>query len=182
MRTFLRILIGLIIIWFGARAISQAFAPIQSGLFSELQYVSFAILIIATIVALVLDTKRFKANHKFYQLITSFIGLALCGVVTFKFIYNSNIDNSKTLIGVSNLPGATNDLSFDFKENGNFRLTKYDKFGETIYYGKYLKVNDTINIISTNNEVDIDNFPKWGFIENDTMYWYGFDNMVVDKK
>jgi hypothetical protein len=182
MRLFFRIIIGLLIIWFGFRAITQAYAPIQSGLFSELQYVSLTILIIATIVALLLDTKYFKNNHKIYQYIMSFIGLILCGVVTLKYMHNNNIDNSNTLIRVSNLPGATNVLSFDFKDNGNFRLTKYDKLGETIYYGKYSKVNDTINIINTNNEVEINNFPKWGFIENDTIYWYGFDEMVVDKK
>jgi len=182
MRQFLRILIGVLIIWFGFKSISQAYAPIQSGLFSQLQYVPFVILIIATIVALLLDNKYFKTNHKLYQYIISFIGLTFCGIVTFKFVHNNNIDNSKTLMHISNLPGASNVLRFDFKDNGNFRMTKFDKLGQTIYYGKYLKVNDTINIISTNNKVEIHNFPQWGFIENDTMYWYGFDEMIVDKQ
>lgn len=182
MGQFLRILIGLFIVWFGFKAISQAYSPIQSGLFSELEHVSFVILIIATIVALFLDTKYFKSNKKIHQYIISFIGLTFCGVVTFKFLHNKKIDNSKTVMHISNLPGAANVLSFDFKNNGNFQLTKYDKLGQTIYYGKYLKVNDTINIINTDNETGINNFPKWGFIENDTMYWYGFDEMVVDKQ
>ena len=113
---------------------------------------------------------------------TSFIGLILCGIVTFKIIQQKSIDNSETVLQVSNLPGATDVLTFEFKTNKKFKLTEYDRFGQTVYYGKYDKLNDTIFIGENNYNSYVKKLPKTGTIKADTVYWSKFDTMLIDKK
>jgi hypothetical protein len=181
MRPYFRIIIGLFIIWFSFKAIEQAYSPIDAGILSEFQYIPFVILIIATIVAILLDTNYFKSTHNIYQYTLSFVGVVLCAIVIFKFMQNSSIDNSKTVLQVSNLPGATNVLNFEFKNNGKFRLTEYERLGQTIYYGKYSRRQDTISILSSNYNGHVQ-LPQTGIIKSDTVYWRNFDVMLVDKK
>jgi hypothetical protein len=182
MRPYFRIIIGLFIAWFGFKAVRQAYSSIDVGLLSEFQYFPFILLIIATIIALALDTKYFELDRKIYQYSLSFVGVILSAIVISKFIQNSSTDNSKTVLQISNLPGATNVLNFEFKENGKFRLTGYNKLGQTIYHGKYSRNRDTINIISSNYSGYAKQLPQTGLIQNDTVYWSGFDIMLVDKK
>jgi hypothetical protein len=181
MRPYFRILIGLFISWFGFKAVRQACSPIDAGLFSEFQYLPFILLIIATIIALVLDTKYFELDRKIYQYSLGFVGVVLCAIVIFKFIQNSSIDKSRTVLQVSNLPGATNVLNVEFKINGKFRLTEYERLGQTIYYGKYSRQQDTIKILSSNYNGHVQ-LPQTGIIQSDTVYWSNFDVMLVDKK
>ena len=182
MRSYFRIIIALSIIWVGFEAIRQASGPLDAGLVSEFQYFPFIILMIATIIALVLETKYFKLDRKIYQYILSLIGVTLCSIVIFKLIQNRNTDNSKTILQVSNLPGANNVLNFEFKGNGRFRLTEYDRLGQTIYYGSYSKRKDTLNILRSNYNSHAKRLPQKGTIQSDTVYWNNFDIMLVGKE
>jgi hypothetical protein len=182
MRPYLRILIGLLIILLGIYSIKQAYGGIDAGLLSEFQYAPFILLIIGTIVALILDTRQFENSRKTYQYVTSLVGVIFCVIVVFKFIHNSSIDNSKTLLRVSNLPGATNVLDFEFKKNGNFRLAEYNLLGHKIFYGKYSRNKDTLNIISSNYNGYVQHLPQTGIVQKDTVYWDKFDTMLVDKR
>ena len=181
MRTYFRIIIRLLIIWFGFKALRQAYGPIEAGLLTEFQYLPFIFLVISTILAIVVDIKYFELNKKIYQFCLSLIGVTLCTVVVLKFTRNNSIDNSKTVLRVSHLPRATNLLSFPFKDNGKFRLTGYDRLGQTIYYGNYSRRQDTINILSSNYNGDI-LLPLIGLIQRDTLYWRDFDVMLIKKK
>ena len=182
MRPYFRIAIELIIIWLGIKAVRQAFAGYDLGLFHQFQYIPFVLLIIFTIAALLLDTTYYKLDNKVYQYGVSFIGLVFCTIVIFKIIQHNSVDNSKTILQVSNLPGATNVLTFEFKNNNRFRLTEYDKLGQTVYYGKYDKQNDTLNILEDNYNGYAKELPKTGVIKSDTVFWTKFDTMLVDKK
>ena len=182
MRPYIRILVGLLIILLGIIAIRQVYGAIDAGLLSTFQYAPFIFLIIATIIALILDTKRFGNSRKAYHYIISLVGVAFCAIVVFRLIHNNSIDNSKTLLQVSNLPSATNVLNFEFKDNGNFRLTEYDLLGHKIFYGKYSRSKDTLNILSSNYNGYAESLPQIGFIQNGIVYWNDFDTMLVDKK
>ena len=182
MKPYVRILIGMLIVLLGSYAIKQAYGPIDAGILSEFQYAPFVFLIIATIIAFISDTKQFEKSRKAYQYTPSFIGVVFCVIVIFKFVHNNSINNSKTLLRVSNLPGATNVLNFQFKENGNFRLAEYDLLGHTIFYGKYYRNKDTLNIVSSNYNGYAHRLPKTGIIQKDTVYWNKFDTMLVDRK
>ena len=182
MRLYFRIAIGLIIIWFGIKAIRQAFDGYELGLFHQFQYIPFALLIIFTLAVLHLDTTYYKLDNRLYQYVTSFVGLTLCGIVIFKIIQRNSVDNSETVLQVSSLPGAKNVLNFEFKTNSKFRLTEFDRLGQTVYYGKYDKFNDKLFIRDNNYNGYLKELPKTGTIKSDTVYWTKFDTMLIDKK
>lgn len=182
MKPYFRIIIGIIIIWVGVKAVIQAFGGYELGLFHELQYIPFALLIIFTIAAFLLDSTYYKLDNKIYQYSVSFIGFVFGVIVVFKILQHNSIDNSKTVLQVSNLPGATNVLTFEFKNNNKFRLTEYYMMGQTVYYGKYAKRNDTLNILETNYNDYTKKLSKKGIIKVDTVFWVKSDTMLVDKE
>jgi hypothetical protein len=182
MRPYFRIIIGLIIIWLGIKSVRQVFGGYDLGLFHQFQYIPFAFLIIFTIATFLLDTTYYKLNKIIYQYAVSFIGLAFIAIVIFIIIQHNSVDNSKTVLQVSNLPGATNVLTFEFKNNNRFRVIEFDRSRQTVYYGKYDKQNDTLNILETNYTGYVKELPKTGVITADTVFWNKFDKMLVDKK
>jgi hypothetical protein len=182
MRPYLRIALGLIIILLGIKAIKQAFSGYSLGLFHQLQYIPYGLLLIFTVAALLLDTSYFRIYKRPNQYVTSILGMTLCSIVIIKTIQTKLIDNSETIFQVSNLPGATNHLTFEFKTKSYFRLTEYDIFGQTVYYGKYVKHYDTLFISDNNYNGYIKYLPKTGKIIADTVYWNKFDTMLINHK
>ncbi|MBA2561396.1 MAG: hypothetical protein H0V14_00525 [Chitinophagaceae bacterium] len=184
MKPYFRIFLALNIIWFGYKAVRHEFEGYNLGFpFYHIQFVPFILLIIFTIAVLLLDTTYYKLDKNIFQYLVSFIGLTFIAVVTFKIIQRNSIDNSNTILKISNLPGATNVMTFEFKENKHFRLTKkYYNHGQTVFYGKYLKANDSLKIIETNYDGYTKKLPQIGLIRNDTVYWNKFDTMLVDKE
>src|SRR5437773_9690824 len=102
MRPYLRILVGLLLLFFGYKAVRQEFGGYDVGIFSEFNYFPFALVIILTIATLLLDTSYIKIDRKLYQYSFSFIGLTLCLIVFFKIIQRNSIDSSKTVLKVVN--------------------------------------------------------------------------------
>ena len=182
MRPYFRIFLALIIIWLGYKAVQQEFGGYDLGLFHQIHYIFFALLIIFTIATLLLDTSYYKLDKNIIQFSVSFIGLTFCAIVTFKILQRISIDNSKTVLKVSNKAGATNVMTFEFKNNKYFRLTEYKRHGQTVYYGKYSKVNDSLTILKTNYTGLTKELPRIGVIRNDTVFWNKFDTMLVDIK
>jgi hypothetical protein len=182
MRPYLRTLVGLLLIFFSYKAIRQEFGGYDAGIFSEFNYLPFALVIIWTIVILLLNTSYFKVDRKLYQYSFSLIGLTTCVVVCFKIIQRTSIDTSKTVLKVVNKAGAKNVWQFNFKDSKHFTLADYNLFGHTIYYGEYLKQGDTLKIIESNYNGDVKEFPKTGIIKADTIYWSKFDTMLVEQK
>ncbi len=182
MRPYLRIAIGLLIIFFGYKSIRHQFGGYDVGVLSEFDYIPLGIVIILTIVILLLDRSAFKVDRKIYQFSFSLIAVTICFIVFFKIIYRSSIDSSKTVLKVVNKAGANNVWQFDFKDSKHFVLTDYNLFGHTIYYGDYERQDDTLKIIQSNYNGDVKEFPKTGIIKADTVYWNKFDTMLVDKE
>jgi hypothetical protein len=181
MRHYFRIAIGLIIIGFGVKAIRQAFGGYDLGLFHQFQYVPFGLLTISTFAALLLDTTYYKLDKRFYQYVTSFIGLTLCSLVFIKIVQQNSVDSSETVLQVSNMPGAKKVLTFEFKVHGHFRLTEYTILGQTVYYGNYDKLNDTLFIRDNIYNGYVNEFQKIGIIKADTVNWTNFDTMLIEK-
>jgi hypothetical protein len=182
MRPYFRILIGLIVIWLGIKAVQIEFGGYELGLLYHLQKIAFLFLIIFTIAAFVLDMTYYKLDNKIIQFTVSFIGVIFCTIVVYKIIQRESIDNSKTILTVSNKAGATNVMTFEFKDNKHFRLTEYDRLGQTVFYGKFSKQQDTLKLLESNYEGHVKKLPMTGIINLDTVYWNGFDTMVIDKE
>ena len=182
MRPYLRILAGLLLIFFGYKAITKEFDVYTDGLLSELDYLPLGLVLISTITVFLLDTSFFKLDRKLYQYSLSFLGLSICFIVFFKIIERNSIDNSKTILKVVNQAGASNVWQFDFKDSKHFTLTDYNLFGHSIYYGIYQKQGDTLKIIQSNYNGEVKKFPMTGIIKVDTVFWNGFDTMFIAKE
>jgi hypothetical protein len=181
MRLSFRIFIALIIIWLGYKAVRQEFGGYELGLFHQIHYLFFALLAIFTIASLLLDTSYYKLDRNIIQYSVSFIGVTFCVIVIYKFLQHNSIDNAKTILKVSNMAGATNVMTFEFKDNKHFRLTENNKLGQTVYYGKYSKRNDSLQILKSNYHGLAKELPGVGIIKGDTIFWNGFDAMKVDE-
>ena len=182
MKPYLRIALGLIIIWLGIKTIKQAFGGYSLGLFHQLQFIPFGLLLIFTIAAFLLDTSYYKIDKRQNQYVTSILGVILCSIVIIKIIHRNFVDKSETILQVSSLPGATNALNFEFKTKRYFRLTDHNRHGETVYYGKYEKLCDTLFISDNNYNGYIKELPKIGTIIADTVYWTKFGKMIINPK
>jgi hypothetical protein len=176
-----RIILALLILFVGFRAIKKEFGGNDLGLFYEFNYIPFALLILFTFAALLLDFSFYKIDKIRLHFATSFFGLFLCCIILFKINQRKSIDNLKTLLQVSNKPGSDNVLTFEFKEKGIFILTEIEMLGQTVFYGKYNKKNDTLLLTENNYDGKIKNIPTVGIIKADTVYWNKFDTMLVMK-
>ena len=181
-KLLIRIIVGLLIIFFGVKAVRQEFGGYELGLFHQFQYIPFFLLLLFTIAIFLVDTTFYKLDHKIIQYTFSFIGLTFCAFVIYKIIQRNSIDNSKTILSISNKAAATNVMAFEFKDNEHFRLTEYGRVGQTVYYGKYCKQQDTLKILETNYDGYAKELPKTGIIKSDTVYWNRFDTMLIDKE
>lgn len=181
MRIFIRISFALIIIWFGVTAVRQSLIGYELGLFHELQYIPIVALSIFTVLAFILDTSYYKIDKKSYHYITSLMGVTFCSFVIIKNIQHKYIDNAVTVLKVTNMPGATNVITFQFKENQDFKLLEHNQLGQTIFYGKYEIINDSLFIRDNNYNGHFYTLPKTGIIKADTVFWTNFDTMLIDK-
>lgn len=176
-----RIVIALVTIWLGFKAIQEVFNGLEDTIFSP-EYLPFSLLMIFTLGAFLTDRYHYNYDKKLYQYSSSFIGFIFCGFVLVKLIQFKYIDYSKTVLKVSNLPGATNVLHFEFKNNNRFSVTEYDLLGSTAFYGRYEKQHDTLYIGTNNYNGSAQKLPVTGVIKADTVYWNKFDTMVVDRR
>ena len=182
MKIGLRLILAVLIVFVGVRSILQELKGHELGLFSEFQYLPFLFLAILTIIAFFFDTRHFKVDKKIYRLVPSFVGLLFCIIVIARMMHRNSIENSLTILKASSKAGATDVQTFDFQEQGNLQITEYYKFGQTVYYGKYLKLNDTLKVLNSNYAGFAKDFPKVGLMKNDTLYWNNGDYMLVDKE
>lgn len=176
---YFRLVIAISLIWFGIKAVQQTFNGIEHGIFPLLENLPLVLLLIFTFGAFLTDRYHYSYDKKLYQYITTGIGFIFCGFVLFRHIQFTVIYFSKTVLQVTNLPGANNVLKFEFKKNNQFRLEEINLLGETVFYGRYEKKNDTIFIGVNNYNGPINKLPLKGVIIGDTVYWHKFDTMFV---
>jgi hypothetical protein len=174
-----RILFAVLIIFFGYLAFRTELGGYETGLFDFARYTNIILVVILTTIALSLDISSFKRHKKIYYLLPSFIGIITIAAVIFKTLQRSYIDNSKTILEVTHKVPARNDWTFEFKENGYFKLTDNNLLGQTLYYGRYQISVDRIEIKSSNYDGNEKNFPKQGIIRKDTVFWNGSDTMLI---
>jgi hypothetical protein len=182
MKTIIRILLGVLIVFLGTISIKQSIGGIENGPFTFIQYTPIGLHLLSTLIALLLDSSYYRFQKRPKQFIISFIGILFCIALLLIKLRDISTDNSKTLYEVTNLPGASHVMTFEFKINNHFRLTEYDRLGHTIFYGKYELVDDSLKIIESNYEYNEKILLKFGIINRDTIQWKNFDKMIIVKK
>ena len=108
MKIAIRLFIGTLVLIFGVISINISFAPESLGLFYELSYVPFILVIILTVLSFTLDKSFFSLDKKYYQFIISVIGFLFCITVTVRYLYIQSIDKSQTTAEIENKAGTNN--------------------------------------------------------------------------
>ncbi|MBS1744799.1 MAG: hypothetical protein JST21_01375 [Bacteroidetes bacterium] len=182
MRTFLRIILIILTLCFGIAAINLEFGRQELGLFDELKQIPFVILCILTILLTIVDYKSFRTTKTFLNFLPTFLAVLFLGVTIYKKIIRNNINNERTVLKVVNQAGAKNVLEFDFKKDNNYVLTEFNLLGRDVYYGKYKRNSDTVYLLTNSYDGKINTMPKFGIISHDTLFWYKFDTMLIEKQ
>jgi hypothetical protein len=181
MRKFFKLIIVALLFFFGYWAIANAFGVQRECVLSELDYIPLLFIILLTIASFALGWKDFRATKKFSELIVGLVGVVLICVVISKLLQYYFIENRETVLSISNKAAADNVLTYDFKRGSSFLLTEYDLLGHDKYIGQYKKEGDTIRILNSNYRGNL-HLPQIGVIIKDTMYWSGFDTMILKTK
>lgn len=180
MKPFINLLLIFSLILFGYLAIIVEIQGYTEGPFGGFNNVPVSVVLVLTITAAI-RAYRVRAGRgiKYY-------GSVITGVIILLFVfgkklYHQSIDNDQTVLRVVNMPRANNVIQFEFKRNHHFRFVELNLLYQTTYYGRYELKGDTLRITSNNYSGAITNFPTTGIIKNDTIYWKGFDTMLIDK-
>jgi hypothetical protein len=173
----IRILLLISIIYSGINAVQEVTSGVDAGFLSV--PLNLLGLIILTLAEILIGGIAFSNSKKIIHLFPSFIGCIFLVITVVQKNKFSDVENGKTLLSVRTKPGEEA-LYLLFKENGNFVIEEYNPpFGIKRFYGKYSLKNDTITIISHNYKGYAGDLPKVGFILKDTVYWNGFDKMIL---
>lgn len=182
MTTTIRTLLIILLIVFGIASVNHEFGRQELGLFDEIKQIPFIALCILTILLAILDYKFFKTSKTFLNFLPTLLAVLFLSVTVYKKIIRSNIDNERTFLKIVNQAGAKNVLEFDFKKNNNYVLTEFNLLGRDVYYGKYKRNSDTIYLLTNSYDGEIKTMPKFGIISHDTLFWYRFDTMLIEKQ
>jgi hypothetical protein len=177
-----RMFLWILVLIIGVKAYRNESYGNHLGVFSFYEHQWFYLLVILLLIAMVLDFRGYYEEKRIYHFLPTATVLIFCLVIGYKFYQNEKIESLKTVLKVSNLPGAENVMTFEFKESGYYKLVVTDLLGSTTYYGKYSKKDDTLEIESTNYTNELKKLPKRGVIKRDTVYWYLFDSMLLDRR
>lgn len=180
--TIIRILLFGLIIYFGIGAVQTEMGGTEAGLFATFDQLHFILLIVLLLVELALAYKAYKSAQKVLHFLPLCIGTALLTFCMFKKAQHNAIENSATVLRLTNKAGAANTWIFEFKEDNNFKLVEYSRLGQVFYYGKYHRNNNELSILQSNYDGFNNSLPTKGRTVADTFYWENSDTMIVEKQ
>ncbi|GAB2826897.1 hypothetical protein GCM10027043_30640 [Ferruginibacter profundus] len=161
--------------------IISEFGGNEIGFMSFLKYLSTLCLLSTGIITFFTEWNNYRKHKKLLEFSVTCIALLFCAVIFYAVAKRAFIENTTTLIKVSNLPGASNRMTFEFRAYHNLKLIEYGGSIMTVYYGKYNRKGDTMTIKESNYSGYAKKLPEFGVIRNDTMFWNTFDTMLVNK-
>jgi hypothetical protein len=179
MKPLYRIILFILICWFGYNAVRHTFEGYYAGLLALFQHFNLFVLIVLSVAALASDITSYRSYPKLFQFYSSLAGLFLCAVVFFRIISFNKIDTAVTLMTVSSKAGSPAVLEMEFKEKGYLRIKEFSRLGQDIYYGKYYQQHDSIVITETNYEKFAFKLPLAGHIDSGMVIWNGVDTMKL---
>ncbi len=177
MKITIRNLLPVLILILGFFAIKKEFRATDTGLFYQLNYIPFGLLILFTLIAISLDKLFYKAYRTKKQFITSTIGILLCCIVVYKIYQRHTIDKSNTLYTFSTKTTLNEYWEIQLKENEKMVLANIDMLGQTLYYGKYTQKGDTITLTDIMKNRYLKQTPVTGIIHQNKIYFKGLDTL-----
>jgi hypothetical protein len=183
MKPIYRIVLFILICWFGYNAFRQTLESQVDDSFFILKYLFLIVLIVLTLSAIVSDIKAYRSSPKIVQFYTSLAGLFLCSIVMFRLISFYNIRQSTTLFSALQIKSDVAVIKMEFKEKGYVVINDNLSTVQHIYYGQYYRNKDTVTIFQTNYERFADNLPVNGIIQHgSSLIWKNGDTMLLVNK
>ncbi|MES2849980.1 MAG: hypothetical protein V4685_13050 [Bacteroidota bacterium] len=181
MKPVYRIILFILICWFGYNAFRQTLEAQQSGLFNVFQHFNLIILVILSIAAIASDIVSYRSYSKLFQFYSSIVAVFICTIIFFRLYTFNKIERSMTLYEFSSKAGSENTLSLQFKENGYLRIEEFFRLGQNIYYGKYYRSNDSFVITQTNYERISQKLPGSAVWRSDYLIFNEKDTFHLEK-
>ncbi len=180
MKPLYRIILFILICWFGYHAFRQTLMAQQQGLFGGFQHFYFIILIVLLIAAIASDTIAYRSYSKWFQFYSSITSVLLCALIFFRLITFNKIEKSKIIFTASTKAGFQNALSIQFKEKGYLRIEEFSRLGQDIFYGRYYRNKDTIVVAQTNYDGIAQKLPFTGIMKGNLLIWNNNDTMEIN--
>ncbi|MCG2617756.1 hypothetical protein LZZ85_25870 [Terrimonas sp. NA20] len=168
--TAFRFILLVLILYFGVTALKIEFSVLKIGLFDVFADLPFVILCLVTTAVIFLDAKYFAGNRKWYQLVSSMVGIVFTGIILKGKAERFATNNSPVVMRMHHIAGNDPVFSLELKKNGCFRLSEANMFGQSIYYGNYKRAGDSIHLFRYDH-ADVDKLPRIGFLRGDTVTW-----------
>jgi phosphoglycerol transferase MdoB-like AlkP superfamily enzyme len=181
MRPLYRVILFILICYFGYVAFRQTMEAQRTGMFFVIQHYNLVVLIILLLMAVVFDTKAYQRQHKLFQFYSSGTGLFLCGIVLFRLFTFNSIEKSKTIFTALPKSGSAVCYQVTFKEEDKLVIRDLRSQVPFLYYGNYNKNRDSIIITASNWEEFAAVLPVSGVIQNGLLVWKSGDTLLIRK-
>ncbi|MBO9658293.1 MAG: hypothetical protein J7527_05655 [Chitinophagaceae bacterium] len=159
-----------LIIYFGIKALEIEFSVLEIGLIENINDLPFLILALATTSVIFIDARYFSRSRKWYQLLSSVIGIALVAIVLKGKLERYSTNTSPSVMLMHHIPGKYPVYKLQLKKNGKFMLHDLQIFGGEIYYGRYEWKDDSIHLFGYAHEGG-EVLPRAGLVRGDTVSW-----------
>jgi hypothetical protein len=181
MKRILKLSLLVLILVLGIISIKLEFGPYNIEFYDGFKYLPVILLMTISIISFIIERNRYLYNKNLKAFIFTFLSSVFIVVIFSRFVQRSIIEKEPILLKVTNVQGAAHLITFEFRKGNDFKLIEYGGAEKTIYYGKYAQSGNVINIQSSNYDGYAKQLPEIGLIKNDTVFWKGFDTMVVEK-
>ena len=179
--SFFRFILLALILYFGVTALKIEFSVLQVGMFDVFDDLPFTALALLTTCVAFIDAKRFSENRKWYQFVSSIVGIVFVGIILKGKIERYVTNTSPVVIIMHHIPGNFPVYTLELKKNGHFKLYNTDMFVESIYYGDYDRKGDSLHLVRYSYE-DENKLPRIGFIRGDTVDWNDSIKLTIAEK
>lgn len=168
--SFFRLILLALILYFGVTALKIELSVFQIGIFDVFDDLPFTALALLTTSVLFIDAKGFSENRKWYQFVSSIVGIVFVGIILKGKIERYDTNTSPVIMLMHHIPGNYPVYTLELKKNGCFKLYNTGVFGQSIYYGDYSWTGDSLHLVRYRYE-DENKLPRMGFVCGDTVEW-----------
>ncbi len=179
--SLLRFIMLALILYFGVIALKIEYSVLQIGILDIFDDLPFIFLALLTTSVFFIDTKKFSENRRWYQLVSSIIGIFSVGIILKGKIERYATNTSPVVMLMHHIPGNYPVYTLELKKNGRFKLYNTEMFGQSIYYGDYARNGDSLLLVRYSYE-DENKLPRIGFVRGDTVKWNDSITLAIERK
>lgn len=181
MQSLYRVILFVLICYFGYVAFRQTLEAQRTDMFFVIQHYNLIVLIILLLIAAVFDVKAYQRQHKLFQFYSSGVALFLSVIILFRLFTFNTIEKSKTVFTAIPNTGSAGHFQLLFKKGDKLVIRDLRSQVPILYYGNYTKNKDTIVITASSCEEFPAVLPDSAVIQNGLLVWKNGDTLLIGK-